>query len=252
MVQYLPAPRVLPYVLLLVLFLIALVGAWRLREPVEVAPGARFRLTPARPYVPPVTRRPFLLAALAVLSSWSIGGLFLSLGPQLSVLVYDSGSHLVDAVAFVLLAGTATAAQLAFGRSAPWAGATYGSLALAAGLGLIVAAAATTSAVLFTAGAIVTGGGFGVAFLGGLRSLSSAIPPEHRAATMAAFYVVAYASLSLPAVAAGLVVSSLGVEETFEIFGGAVILVALTVAALAWRTRPQQARASAELSASPG
>ena len=48
-VQYLPAPRVLPYVLLLVLFLVALAATWRLREPVEVAPGARFRLTPPGP-----------------------------------------------------------------------------------------------------------------------------------------------------------------------------------------------------------
>src|SRR5436190_944263 len=61
LVEYLPAPRVLPYVLLMVLFLVALAFAWRLREPVAVAPGARARLTPARPYVPPVARRPFLL-----------------------------------------------------------------------------------------------------------------------------------------------------------------------------------------------
>jgi predicted MFS family arabinose efflux permease len=252
MVQFLPAPRVLPYAMLLVLFLVALAAASRLREPVAVAPDARFRLTPARPYVPPVARRPFLLAALAVLSSWSIGGLFLSLGPQLSAIVYSSDSHLVDALSFFFLAGTASVAQLVFGRSAPWAAAAYGSLALAAGVGLIVASAATSSALLFTLGAIVAGGGFGVAFLGGLRSLSSAIPPEHRAATMAAFYVVAYASLSLPAVAAGLVVSSLGVAETFEIFGAAVIALALIVAAEAWRTRPAATRHRAGLASSPG
>ncbi len=86
-------------------------------------------------------------------------------------------------------------------------------------MGLIVAAAAAESAVLFTVGAIVTGAGFGVAFLGGLRSLSSAIPPEHRAATMSAFYLVAYGSLSIPAVIAGFVVEPLGVQSTFEIFG---------------------------------
>ena len=45
---------------------------------------SRFRLTVARPSVPAVVRRPFVLAALAVLSSWSIGGLFFSLGPQLA------------------------------------------------------------------------------------------------------------------------------------------------------------------------
>ncbi len=243
-VEYLPAPRVLPYVLLLVLFLAALALAWRLREPVEVAPDARFRLTPARPYVPPVARRPFLLAALAVLSSWSIGGLFLSLGPQLSALLYGTDSHLVAGLSPFMLAISGALSQLLFGRTAPWAGAVYGSFALAAGMGLVVAASATSSALLFTIGAIVTGAGFGVAFLGGLRSLSAAIPPEHRAATMAAFYVVAYLSLSVPAVLAGLVVSSLGVETTFEVFGTAIALLALLVAREAWHQRPRPSHAS--------
>ena len=253
MVQYLPAPRVLPYVLLAALFLVVLAAAWRLREPVEVAPGARFHLTPQRPYVPPVARRPFLLASLAVLSSWSIGGLFLSLGPQLSAIVYGTDNHLVvSGLAFFLLAGAATASQLAFGRAAPWRGAVYGSLALGLGMAMIVAASGTDSAPLFTLGAIVAGGGFGVAFLGGLRSLSVAIPPEHRAATMSAFYVVAYGSLSVPAVIAGLLVEPLGVEETFEIFGSAIAGVALLVAREAWRTRPRRATAHGELSTSPG
>jgi len=252
-VQYLPAPRVLPYVLLAALFLIALAAAWRLREPVEVAPGARIRLTPQQPYVPPVARRPFLLASLAVLSSWSIGGLFLSLGPELSAIVYSSDNHVVvSGLAIFLLAGTATASQLLFGRAAPWIGAVYGSLALGAGMAMIVAGSAADSAILFTLGAIVTGAGFGVAFLGGLRSLSAAIPPEHRAATMSAFYVVAYGSLSVPAVIAGLVVEPLGVQETFEIFGSAIVGLALLVAREAWRTRPRPAPATGELSTSPG
>jgi MFS family permease len=250
-VQFLPAPRVLPYVLLLILFLGFLVGAWRMREPVAVAPGARFHLTPQRPYVPPAARRPFILAALAVLSSWSIGGLFLSLGPELATLVYNSDAHLVTSLGIFLLATAGAISQLLFGRWAPWRAAAIGSLWLAVGMGMIVAAAATESAVLFTLGAIVTGAGFGTAFLGGLRSLSSAIPSEHRAATMSAFYLVAYGSLSVPAVLAGIVVEPLGVRETFEIFGSAIIVVALLVTAEAWRQRPRSSVRAAKLSAQP-
>jgi MFS family permease len=251
-VQFLPAPRVLPYVLLLIGFLAFLVGAWKLREPVEVAPDARFRLTPQRPYVPPEARRPFVLAALAVLSSWSIGGLFLSLGPELAALVYQSEAHLVTSLGIFLLAISGAVAQLLFGRWAPWRAAAIGSLWLAAGMGLIVAAASTESAVLFTLGAIVTGAGFGTAFLGGLRSLSSAIPSEHRAATMSAFYLVAYLSLSVPAVLAGVVVEPLGVQETFEIFGSLIIVIALLVTAEAWRQRPHSSVRAKHLSAQPG
>ena len=59
--------------------------------------------------------------------------------------------------------------------------------------------------------------------MGSLRALSVAIPNEHRAQVMSAFYVVAYSSLSLPAVLAGIVVTPLGTklcrpsEEVLEI-----------------------------------
>src|SRR4051794_23872466 len=77
-VELLPAPRVLPYAALFLLFAIALAGVVRMPEPVA-GRAARPRLTPQRPRVPAAVRRPFLLAALAVFSSWSVGGLFLSL-----------------------------------------------------------------------------------------------------------------------------------------------------------------------------
>src|SRR4051794_34065287 len=166
-----PAPRVLPYVTLLVLFAVAFAGALRMPEPVPAR--ARPRLTPQRPNVPPATRRAFVLAALGVISSWSIGGLFLSLGPQLAGTLFGTTDHLVAGVAVFALAGTGAAAQLLLGRTAPWIGAAGGSVALALGMLGVVFAAATGSAGLFLAGVIIGGGGFGVAFLGGLRSLSA-------------------------------------------------------------------------------
>jgi MFS family permease len=236
-VELLPAPRVLPYVLLLALFGIAFAGALLMPEPVES--HARPRLTPQRPGVPAgAVRRAFLLAALAVISSWSIGGLFFSLGPQLSASLFHSTDHLVAGVGVFVLAGAASIAQLAFGRTAPWVGAAGGSIALSLGMLLIVAAVGADSGVLYLAGALVGGAGFGVAFLGALRSLSVVIPPEHRAAVMSAFYVVAYLALSLPAIVAGLLVTPLGLHTTFEIFGSVVAALALVVAFEAWRTRP--------------
>jgi hypothetical protein len=64
------------------------------------------------------------------------------------------------------------------------------------------------------------------------------IPDQHRAAVMSAFYIVAYASLSVPAVVAGLVVTHLGLDTTFETFGSIVAVVALAMSFEAWRTRP--------------
>jgi MFS family permease len=237
LVQWLPAPRVLPYVALLLLFALAFAGAWAMPEPVE---GRRpLRLTAERPSVPPVVRRPFVLAALGVVSSWTIGGLFLSLGPQLGATLFHTTNHLVAGVSVFELAGMGAAAQLLFRRSAPWFGASAGSIALAAGMRIVVAAAATQSSALLLVGSLVGGGGFGVAFLGALRALSAAIPSAHRAQVMSAFYIVAYSSISLPAVLAGVLVTPLGLETTFELFGSLIAALALVVAFEAWRTRPR-------------
>jgi MFS family permease len=237
LVELAPAPRVLPYVALLILFAIAFAGALRMPEP--VLDRSRPRLTPQRPSVPPSVRRPFLLAALGVVSSWSIGGLFLSLGPALSATVFHSTDHFVTGIGIFLLAGSGALAQLLFGRAAPWLCASLGSVALSAGMVLIVLAASEESSALFLLGAVIGGGGFGVAFLGGLRVLSAAIPHTHRAQVMSAFYIVAYGAISVPAVLAGVAVTPLGLQSTFEIFGSVVAALALVVALEAYRQRPQ-------------
>jgi predicted MFS family arabinose efflux permease len=238
LVELAPAPRVLPYVALFLLFAIAFAGALAMPEPVQKAAG-RMRLTPQRPSVPPSVRRPFLLAALGVVSSWSIGGLFLSLGPSLSATVFHSTDHFVTGIGVFLLAGSGALAQLLFGRAAPWLCASLGSIALSAGMVLIVLAASSESAPLYLLGATIGGGGFGVAFLGALRVLSAAIPPAHRAQVMSAFYLVAYGAISVPAVLAGVAVTPLGLQSTFEIFGSVVAALALVVALEAYRQRPQ-------------
>jgi hypothetical protein len=77
------------------LTLVALAFAGALAMPEPVSSHGRMRLTPQRPSVPRQVRRPFLLAALAVISSWSIGGLFFSLGPQFSASLFHSSSVIV-------------------------------------------------------------------------------------------------------------------------------------------------------------
>jgi len=229
-------PRVLPFALLLGLIAVALAATVLMPEP--VAERSRLRLSIDRPHVPGSVRRPFLLAALAVLSSWSIGALFFSLGPELAGELFHSTNVVVDGSGIVLLAATAVLAQVATARIAPWIAAALGSIALATGVLLIVAAAANGSSGPYLVGSILGGAGFGAAFLGGLRALVSVIPHESRASVMSAFYVTAYASLSIPAVLAGVVVTYISLTATFEIFGTVVALIALVVAAEAWRTRP--------------
>ena len=237
------APRVLPYVVLFILAAIAFVGVLGMPEP--VSQRSRLQLTPQRPSLPKVVRRPFRLAALGVVSSWSIASLFFSLGPQMAATLFHSTDHLLAGFSVSVLAGSGAVTQLVFGRTKPWVGAAAGSVALAIGMVLVVIAASADSGALYLIGAILGGGGFGIAFLGSLRALTASIPHEHRAGVMSSFYIVAYASISLPAILAGTLVTPLGLRPTFEIFGSVVAALALLVAVEAWRTRPRVTAAPA-------
>ena len=107
---------------------------------------------------------------------------------------------------------------------------------LAAGMAATAASLSSGSAVLFLTASAVTGAGFGIAFMGAIRLVSEVAPPAHRAAVMSAFYIVAYLSISVPTVIAGLVAPSLGLEPTFRIFSAVVVALAL-VTALGTRSR---------------
>ncbi|MER7244661.1 MFS transporter [Kribbella sp. NPDC000426] len=241
LVQIAWEPQVVPYLIFLGLLAAAIVGSYAMSEPVEST--RRFRLRLERPHVPAGVRGPFILASLAVISSWSAGGLFFSLGPSLGTALFESTNTVVSVLGIVVLLGTAAVAQLAFGYTAPWLGATLGSIALAAGILAIAAATHLGSGATYLVGCSVAGFGFGIAFLGGLRNLLAVIPPPHRASVMSAFYVVAYASLSIPAVIAGLLVKDLGLQRTFQIFGAVVAVIALSAAVMAWASRGASARA---------
>ena len=227
------APLVLPYLLLLALVAAAFVGVLWMPETVERRRGIPLRFQ--RPRIPAAVRRTFALAALAAVSSWSLGGLFFSLGPQLGARLFDDPSPVVAGIGIVALGGAATLAQLVLGRNAPWLAAAAGSLGLASGVLLIVVATSVESGVVYLAGSVLAGAGFGIAFLGGLRGLLGSIPASERAAVLAAFYLVAYSALSLPAVVAGLLVGWVGLLATFGILGSLAAGVALATAGVAWR-----------------
>jgi MFS family permease len=242
LVQEAPDPRVTPFLLVFVLFAAALAGTLALGEP--VARIGRPSLRPQRPHVPREIRPAFVLASLGVIASWSIGGLYLALAPSLAGELFDTHSHLAGGAVVLALAGPGGLAQLVFHKMTPRTAMGIGSVVLALGMAGTVASLSSDSVPLFLGVSVITGTGFGVAFMGAIRSISLVAPAEHRAAVMSAFYVVAYLSLSVPTVIAGLFVPTLGIEPTFRIFGSIVVALAL-VTALGTRHRAIVAAAAA-------
>jgi MFS family permease len=229
LVQFVPAPRVVPFVVVAAMIAVLLVLVGVLPEPVA-ARGAPV-LRPQRLGIPQEARGPFALAALGVVGSWSIAGVYLALGPALAGQLMHTHGEIAGGVAAAALMGAGALAQLA-GRNLDNRTLTVsGSTLVALGMALTATAVAVGSAAFFLASSALAGVGFGLAFMGALRHLTAAIPADRRAEVMSAFYVVGYLSLALPAVAAGFIANAIGLSETFELLSAGVVVVALTVAA---------------------
>ncbi len=231
LVEYAPDRLVTPFIVLSALVALALAATLALPEP--VARESRVRFKPQRPRVPAAIRAPFVLSGLGVLASWSIGGLYLALGPALASELLQTHSHLAGGAAVLALAVPGALSQVVWHGLEPRRAASIGAAVLALGMALTGASLSTGSALLFFGSTGIMGIGFGLAFLGALRSLMAVVPDHQRAEVMSAFYVVAYLSISVPAVAAGLAVPTLGLEPTFRVFAGGVAVVALAVSLLA-------------------
>ena len=231
LVQYGPDPLHLIYWLMLIAFVLAGLGVALMAEPAQRR--ASLRLAP-RVGVEPAVRPAFAAALPSLIAGWGVGGFYLSLGPSLALQLAGSTNRVLGGLAIGLLAGVGAAAIVAVRSWQPRRAMVVGGVALVAGLVLTVVAVVLTSAVLFFAATAVTGIGFGVGWLGVLRSLVSLAAPTARGALIAAIYIVAYLAFALPAVAAGYGVTRVGLHQAALEYGVAICLLAVAglVAAL--------------------
>jgi len=228
LVQYGPAPLRLIYALLLAGFVLLAGAAATLpaagtgRAPVSLRPRVR---------IEPAIRPTFWAVLPCLVATWALGGLYLSLGPSLMLDLSGSGNRLLGgSIVFALCAAGAVASFCL--RAWPAARAMRsGCLLLLAGLAVTIAAVAAVSSVLLLIGTLVAGAGFGSAFLGAFRSLAAQATPGGRASLIAAIYVASYLAFSLPAIAAGVLTTYLGLRPTT--IGYAAAAAALALASLA-------------------
>ncbi|MFG2998281.1 MFS transporter [Streptomyces sp. NPDC048340] len=246
LVQYAPAPTVLTYLLLIGAFTGVLAGVVRMAESAPGS-GGRPRIAPHRIRIPAAVRGRFAVLVLTIVAVWSVGGFYLSLGPHLALSLLESTNYLVGGATVALLAGAATAAQLLLGRTEALRTAVLGLCGLLAGLGLVLLALGLGSAAVFLAGTAVLGSGWGAAFLGSFRALSTLAEPAHRGELTAAVYVFAYLAMSVPAVLAGMLTNVHGLQRTSVGFMAAVAAVCalalLVTLRLAARTDSEGSRA---------
>jgi predicted MFS family arabinose efflux permease len=238
LVQLLPAPTQLVYLVLLAGFLVQAAGVAFITETAARQPGARHSLQP-RLAIPPAVRRSLLIAAPSLVAVWSLAGFYASLSPSLVRLLAGSHSTILGASALFALAAAGALTVLRFHATAPERFALVGSGLIIAGVAIVLAAVAERSLPGLFLGTVIAGAGFGAGFQGGLRTILAPAGPSERAGVISVAYIISYLALGLPAILAGVLVTHGTVTGTAEEFGAAVIvLAALTAAGLLRSARP--------------
>jgi MFS family permease len=226
LVQFLPAPTKLVYLVLAAVFAVQALGVYAMHESVTPRPGALASMRP-RLHVPAHARAAVLLAAPALVGAWALAGFYGSLGPSLVRRLVGSSSPALGGLAlFVLAAGGAVTVFVSRSRPAHVATA-FGTAGLVAGVGITLLAIDVGSVMAFFAGTAVAGAGFGAAFQGAIRSVLALSAPHERAGLLSVLYVIAYLAMGVPAVLGGLrVVHGGGIVTTANEYGVAVMVLA--------------------------
>ena len=236
LVQSVAAPDTWAFGVLTGVFLLAALGVVLLPESSPRLPGAAASLRP-RVHVPAAHRRAFVVALPLLIACWALGGLYASLGPSLVADVFAIDNHLVGGLLILALNGTGILGSLALRTAAPERAMLVGALVFTVGVTGTLGALVTTSAPLLFGAAVVTGFGFGAAFLGAVATITHGVEPGHRAGLLAAVFVVGYLAFSLPAIAAGIAAGHTGLTRTTEVYGAAVVVLALLAVAGLLRAR---------------
>ncbi len=231
MVQYLPAPTQLVYIVLGVVFVLQAIGVVLMPESVTPRTGA---LASLRPHfrLPAPARAALLIAAPALVATWSLVGFYGALGPTLVRRISGSPSIALGGFSLFIFAASGALAVLLMRERPARTLMLTGMTTLLVGTAMTLFAIRHSSVGWLFAGFVVAGTGFGTGFQGAIRTVIPLAGANERAGVLSILYVIAYLAMGLPAVIGGIrVVHGGGLLGTAREFGLAVI--ALGAVALA-------------------
>lgn len=225
LVQFAPAPMRLTFIVLAATLVILALLACFLPETAGRRPGLLAAMRPTVTVPAPAWRVLWLIAPVDV-AAWALGGFYLSLGPTLTRQISSMDAPVVGGVIVFALTASAAITTLALRAWPPQRMVRFSAITLMSGIGMTLASIYVASGLLLFVGTVLAGTGFGLGFLGALRTLLPVARPHERAGLMAAFYILSYLSFSLPVILAGVLVNTMGLAVASYWYGGVLMLLA--------------------------
>jgi MFS family permease len=234
--RYVADPLTTPFVVHLVLVVLAVAAIMAIPEPVDVS--RPWRLKVAQLGVPSDLRATFIQAGTAGFAGFAVLGFFTAVSPAALALLGHHNPLLTGAVVFAVFAASA-AGQIVSVRPAVRTSLLSGTAILIVGIAGVGTAIGTSSLALLVIGGAISGLGQGLSFRSALGSITGASPEDQRAAVSSSFFAVCYVGISLPVVGVGAASNAYGLVHTGEVFAGIIGL--LSLAALASLARSEDA-----------
>ncbi len=197
-------PMIAPF---LVIISIALAAGWGLwRQPLQRAAVPAVGTTAAAQAahaaaraLPPGRLLPLMLLSCISLSMvWGVGSSLMAIGPSLGEKLLGIHDYALTGYASSVLAACAGAAQFFSQRLSSASAFRHGNIVFAAGLACAMASLWLTQPALMGVAVLVTGLGFGAAFIGAAGIVNQIAPPQRRGLMVSLFYIAGYIGNAWP------------------------------------------------------
>jgi hypothetical protein len=243
--QWAPQPLTLPYLVMIVLGAVALIGVAGAPETGTPTPGtptpaatagATAGSTPSTSAnrTPRARVRLPVPAAAGTIAAFAASGLFAALSGLILATTLHQTSHALSGATLFLVFAAGVAAQLGTTRLAASRVLAFGTISMLVGLVVLVVSVrlSTPSLALFMIGGALIGAGAGAIYKGTTGIVLEATPPENRVAMTSALVIAVFVGLSVPVIGAGIALEA-GVSTPNTVLGFA-IFVALGVSLSGW------------------
>jgi len=223
LVQYVPHPLQLPFVIHIVLATLAIIA-------IALVPETSSRtgdIGLQRLSVPAQVRPMFVIAATAGFAGFAVMGLFSAVAPSFLSNVIGISNHAVAGAMSSSIFIASAAAQLAGRHLNPRKAVAAGCAILAVGMAILAVALHYSSLTGLLGAAVVAGVGQGISFSRGLAAVAEGTPTECRAEVSSTYFVVGYVAISLPVVGLGFAAQHWGLQASGVSF--AIIIGVLTL-----------------------
>jgi predicted MFS family arabinose efflux permease len=235
LVEYAPAPTRLTFWILAALLMLLFAATWFL--PRRPASDAGTGWHPRTPSVPRNLRKPFVVAAIAMMTAYTHGVLVLSLGGQVAHDLVGSPNALVNGAVLSLFPVVLGIAGILGRHLRARTSMILGAIASASGMGLLTVSVAGHNLPVFLLSTATAGAGYSLLFLSALEVINTATPTPCRGGVLSALYLLAYLSMGAVALILGAVATAHGLAVAVNFGAGIIGILSLTTVVLAGATK---------------